>query len=164
MAPRKLRTPPYCAWYCFVSLILAIVGAGLYKRDFAGGKTPEQTFRNESLSMTDDVSNAGRRLRAAFTTTTTPVDPDSVQVDDEAALRRAPRHGNSQDGQGRGLPRDAHGRVPLAPAQGRDGRVAGVRLGRLPPRGIVRAERGRLGDLPAVRLLLVGVVVVAPAG
>ena len=33
MAPRKLRTPPYCAWYCFVSLVLAIVGAGLYKTD-----------------------------------------------------------------------------------------------------------------------------------
>ena len=84
MAPRKLRTPPYCAWYCFVSLILAIVGAGLYKRDFAGGKTPDAPpFRNESLSMTDDVSNAGRRLRATFTTTTAPVDPDSVQVDDD---------------------------------------------------------------------------------
>ena len=29
------------------------------------------------------VSNAGRRLGAAFTTTTAPVDPDSVQVDDD---------------------------------------------------------------------------------
>ena len=73
-----------------------------------------------------------------------------------------PRHRNSQDREGRGLPRDARGRVPPAPAQGRDGRVAGVRLGRLPPRGALRAERGRLGDLPAVRLLLLGVVVVEP--
>ena len=77
-----------------------------------------------------------------------------------AALRRAPRHRYSQDREGRGLPRDAHGRVPPAPAQGRDGRVAGVRPGRLPPRGTLRAERGGLGDLPAVRLL--GVVVVDP--
>ena len=90
MAPRKLRTPPYCAWYCFVSLVLAIVGAGLYKRDFAGGKQPDaQTHRNETRT-------AGRRLRAAFTTTTAPVDPDSIQVDDDETDRvcfPAMRHG-----------------------------------------------------------------------
>ena len=43
---------------------------------------------------------------------------------------------------------------------GRDGRVAGVRSSGMSPRGALRAKRGRLGDLPAVRLL--GVVVVDP--
>jgi hypothetical protein len=91
MARVGRKAPPCCAWYCLLSLVLAIVFAGLYQRDFAGGKKKPDahTYRNNSepLSMTDDVSHAGRRLRASFTTTTAPIDPDGIRVDDDETDR-----------------------------------------------------------------------------